>query len=103
MILLVFTYLLSLTSVISTFEYNLFIYILGLQPDDRELIAITSIRFAPQWSVLLVYGLILAVYVRRYTRSLTTFISILTVVLILFGLLMLEVMKVRLLRLGLIK
>ena len=91
-ILLVVTYLLSLTSTVSTFEYDLFLYILDLQPDDRELIAISSIRVAPQWSLLLVYALILAIYVRKYTRSRTTAVSILTVILILFGLLMLEVM-----------
>ncbi len=90
-ILLVVTYLSSLTSTISTFEYDLFLYILGLQPDDRELIAISSIRVAPQWSLLLVYALILAIYVRKYTRSRTTAVSILTVILILFGLLMLEI------------
>jgi serine/threonine-protein kinase len=90
-ILLVFTYLLSLTSTVSTFEYNLFLYILGLQPSDRELFTIASIRIAPQWSLLPVYALMLAVYVRRYTRSVTTAVTILTVILILFGLLMLEV------------
>jgi len=90
-LLLVFTYLLSLTSIVSTFEYDLFLYILDLQPADRDLIALASIRFAPQWSLLLIYGLILGVYVRKYTRSRTTAVSILTVVLILFGLLMLEV------------
>ena len=90
-ILLVFTYLLSLTATVSSFEYDLFIYILGLQPDDRELVAITSISFAPQWCVLLIYGLIMAIYVRRYTRSPTTAMSILTVVLALFGLMMMEV------------
>jgi serine/threonine-protein kinase len=90
-ILLVFTYLLSLTSIVSTFEYDLFLYILGLQPVDRELFAISSIQFAPRWSLVLVYGLILAIYVNKYTRSRTTAVSILTVILILFGLLMLEV------------
>ncbi len=90
-ILLVFTYLLSLTSTVSMFEYDLFLYILGLQPADRELVAITSIQIAPKWSLVLVYGLILAVYVPNYTRSRTTAVSILTVILILFGLLMLEV------------
>ncbi len=90
-LLLGFTYLLSLTSPVSTFEYDLFLYILDLQPTDRELVAISSIKFAPQWSLLIAYGLILAVYVSRYTRSRTTLVSILTVILILFGLLMLEV------------
>ncbi len=90
-ILLVFTYLLSLTSTVSGFEYDLFLYILDLQPRGRELIAVPSIRVAPQWALLLIYALILGVYVRKYTRSRTTAVSILTVILILFGLLMLEV------------
>jgi tRNA A-37 threonylcarbamoyl transferase component Bud32 len=89
-ILLCFTYLLSLTTFVSGFEHGLFQYILGLQPVSREPVATQSIRYAPQWSLLLVYGLILAVYVRRYTRSPTTALSILTVILILFALLMLE-------------
>ena len=89
--LLIFSYLLSLTPFVSTFEYDLFLYILGLQPADRELAAISSIRTAPQWSIFLVYAAIMTVYVRRYTRSPTTLISLLTVILILFGLLMLEV------------
>ncbi len=88
--LLGFTYLLSLTSTVSMYEYDLFLYTLGLQPADRELVAITSIQHAPQWSLILIYGLMLAVYVRKYTRSRTTALSILTVVLILFGLVMLE-------------
>jgi hypothetical protein len=90
-ILLVVTYLLSRTSIVSTFEYDLFLYILGLQPGDREFIAISSIRVAPQWSLLLVYALILAIYVSKYTRSRTTALSILTVILTGFALLMLEV------------
>ena len=87
-----FTFLLSLTSAVSNFEYDLFLHIVELQPADRELVAIQSIQHAPQWILLLVYGLVLAVYVRRYTRSRTNVISILTVILILFGLLMLEVL-----------
>jgi len=88
---LCFTYLLSLTTFVSGFEYDLFQYILELQPVGFDPITTQSIRFAPQWSLLLVYGLIMAVYVRRYTRSTTTALSILTVILILFALLMLEV------------
>lgn len=90
--LLVFTYLVSLSSAVSSFEYDLFLYILDLQPADREPIAIASIRMLPAWAVLLVYALILALYVRRYTRSRTTALSLLTVILVLFALLMLEVM-----------
>lgn len=90
-ILWVVTFLLSQTSIVSGFEYDLFLYILQLQPSDREFVAIQSIRFAPQWSLLLVYGLILTIYVRRYTRSRGRALPLLTVILILFGLLMLEV------------
>ena len=90
--LLVFTYLVSLTPVVSTLEYDLFIHILDLRPVERESIAATPIILAPQWVLILAYGLILAVYVRNYSRSRTTALSILTVTLILFGLLMLEVM-----------
>jgi tRNA A-37 threonylcarbamoyl transferase component Bud32 len=86
-----FVYLLSLTPAVSAFEYDLFLYILELQPTDRELIAIQSIRSAPQWTLLLIYGLILAVFVQRYTRSRTTVLTLLTVVLVGFAMLMLEV------------
>jgi serine/threonine-protein kinase len=91
-ILWCFTFLLSLTSAVSSFEYDLFLHIVELQPADRELVAIQSIQHAPQWVLLLVYGLVLAFYVRRYTRSRTNVVSILTVILILFSLLMLEVL-----------
>jgi len=90
-ILLVVTYLFSLTSTVSTFEYDLFLYILDLQPYDRELFYRSSISVAPRWSLLLVYAPIFIFYVDRYTRSRTTVVSLLTLILILFGLLMLEV------------
>ncbi|MEM7564340.1 MAG: protein kinase, partial [Pseudomonadota bacterium] len=45
-----------------------------------------------QWSVLLIYALIMSVYVQHYTRSRTTLVSMLTLVLVLFGLLMIEIM-----------
>jgi tRNA A-37 threonylcarbamoyl transferase component Bud32 len=93
------TYVLSLTTVVSAFEYDLFLYILGLQPTGRELVAIETIQLAPQWSLLLVYGLILAVYLYSCTRSRTTVLSILTLILVLFGLLMLEVILAIFLRL----
>ncbi len=91
-LLLGVTCLLSATSIVSAFEYDLFLYILGQQPADREVIAIKSIRDAPQWSIVFVYALIFAIYVHRYARSRTTVASILTVALILFGLLMLEIL-----------
>jgi len=90
-LLLGFTYLLSTTSVVSTFEYDLFFYIRGLLPAEREVVAIGSIQHAPQWSLVLVYGVILAVYVLGFSRPHATVVSILTVILILFALLMLEV------------
>ncbi len=90
-ILLTVSYLLSLTGTVGEFEYNLFRYILDLQPVDRELVTVGSIRVAPHWSLLLVYGPILAYYVHRFTRSPTTVVSLLSVILILFGLLMLEI------------
>jgi len=98
-VLLLFTYFLSLTPTVSSLEYDLFLYIVGLQPANREFVEIGSIRFAPAWSLAPVYGLILAVYVSKYTRSRTTAASILTVILILFGLMMLEVILAVFLRL----
>ncbi len=90
--LLVFTYLVSLTPIVSALEYGLFSYIVGLLPSQRELLTAMSVRVAPQWSVLLVYCLILAIYVRKYTRAKTTAVSFLAVSIILFTLLMLEVL-----------
>ena len=90
-LLLGLTYLLSTTSVVSTLEYDLFLYIRGLQPADREVVTIGSIQHAPRWALALVYGLIFAVYLVRFTRSQATAVSILTVILVLFALLMLEV------------
>ncbi|MFV2031865.1 MAG: hypothetical protein ACC663_05160, partial [Gammaproteobacteria bacterium] len=90
--LLIFTYLVSLTQGVSALEYDLFSYIVGLLPSHRELVTVASVRVAPQWSVLLVYFLILAVYVRKYTRARTTALSFLAVSIILFVLLMLEVL-----------
>ena len=90
-ILWCFTLLLSLTGVGSNLEYGLFLHILDLQPIDRDILATRSIRVTPPWSLLLIYGVIVALYVRRYTRSTTTALSILALVLILFALLMIEV------------
>ncbi len=90
-ILWCFTFLLSLTTMVSEFEYGLFLHILELQPVSQEPLPVQSIRVTPQWVLLLIYGAILAMYVRRYTRSPTTALSVLAVILILFALLMLEV------------
>jgi serine/threonine-protein kinase len=97
-VLLLFTYLLGMTRPIAGFEYDLFLYILDLQPADRQLIAPSTVRAAPEWSVIGVYALIFAFYVARYTRARTTAASLLTVVLLLFGLLMLEIVLAVLLR-----
>ncbi len=91
-LLLAFTYALSQMPAVMGFESDLFAYIVGLRPADRGMLALESIRLAPPWSQLLVYGLILAVYVRRFSRSPTSAVSILTVLLLLFALLMLEVL-----------
>ncbi len=90
-LLLAFTYALSLTPAVMAFESDLFLYIVDLRPAQPEMIALDSIRLAPAWSQLLVYGLIFAIYVRRFTRSPTNVVSVLTVLLLLFALLMLEV------------
>jgi len=91
-LLLVFTYLLGLTSPVAGFEFDLFLYILGLQPSNGELVSISAVREAPQWSVVAVYASIFAFYVARYTRSRASAASILTVIVLMFGLLMLEVL-----------
>jgi serine/threonine-protein kinase len=90
-VLLGLTYALSLTSTVVMFEYDIFLYIIGLQSASRELVAIESLQLAPQWSLILIYGLILVVYAHRCIRSRTTAVPVLTVMLILFALLMLEV------------
>ncbi len=90
--LFILTYLISATQGIWALEYDLFLYILHLLPSERELLALSSIRLAPQWAVLLVYGLLLAIYVIKYLRTGTTAISFVTVSIILFALLMTEVL-----------
>lgn len=85
-----FISLLSLSAPVSGFEYDLLLYIMELQPAGRDLVELQSIRIVPQWFLLLVYGLMLGWYVNRYTRSPTTAMTLLGVVLTLFGLLMLE-------------
>jgi len=91
-LLLVLTYLLGLTSPVAGFEYDLFRYILELQPSNGELVTVGAVRDAPQWSVAAVYASIFAFYVARYTRSRASAASILTVIVLIFGLLMLEVL-----------
>ena len=66
-LLLGLTYLLSLTSTVSMFEYDFFLYIFSdYNQRDRELVAITSIQLAPLWNLILVYAVILAVCIHGY-------------------------------------
>lgn len=90
--LLVIACLLSLTPYAENIERDLFMYIVGLQPEDRGVLETGPIRSMPLWFVFLCYALIMTLYVRRFSRSPTTMVSYLTVILILFGLLMLETM-----------
>ncbi len=89
--LFILTYLISRTQDVWALEYELFLFILHLLPSDRELLALSSIRIAPQWSVLMVYGFLLAIYIIKYLRSGTTALSFVSVSIILFTLLMIEV------------
>ena len=90
--LFILTYLFSTTQSIGALEYDLFLYILHLLPSDRELIALSSIRVAPQWILLLVYLFILSIYAIKYLREGTVAISFVAVSIILFVLLMSEVL-----------
>ena len=89
--LFILTYLISRTQAVWALEYELFLFILHLLPSDRELLALSSIHITPQWSVLLVYGFLLAIYIIKYLRSGTTALSFVSVSIILFALLMIEV------------
>ncbi|MFT5218725.1 MAG: tRNA A-37 threonylcarbamoyl transferase component Bud32 [Planctomycetota bacterium] len=89
--LLVLTYTLGLTSFVSAFEFDLFTYIVNLKPVSQHPVDAESFLYAPQWSLLLVYGCITTAYVRWFTRSRTTALSLLLVFLLFFALLMLEV------------
>ncbi len=88
--LLVLTFLTELTGVFSGLEYELFEYIIALQP-DRVISETYAIRSVPGWVMLLLYTMIFTVYVRTYTRSRTTAGSFLTLSIILFLLLMVEI------------
>ncbi len=90
--LLLITYLGSRIGVISSLEFDFYLYIVQLLPSQRELAALSSIRIAPHWVVILVYAALLAAYVHKYTRSRTTAGSFVSISILLFGLLMLEVM-----------
>ncbi len=90
--LLVLTYLGSRISTVSLLEYELYLYIVNLLPSDRELDVLSSFTAAPQWVVILVYGVLLASYVQTYTRARTTALSFVYISFLLFLLLMLEVL-----------
>ena len=90
--LLIFTYLLSQTLAVSGIEYDLFSYIINLLPSNQGLVNGNSIKRAPEWVLLLVYTLIFAIYVRKFTRSKTTRLSFVTLSIILFFLLMVEIL-----------
>ncbi len=77
--------------VVSGLEYELFEYIIMLQP-DRFMSETDTVRPVPGWVMLLLYTMIFAVYVRKYTRSRTTAVSFLTLSIILFLLLMVEIL-----------
>ena len=67
--LLLITYLGSGIGAISSLEFDFYLYIVHLLPSHRELAALSSIRIAPQWVIILVYAALLAAYVHKYTRS----------------------------------
>lgn len=91
-ILLVFTYIVSLTPLITALENDLFLFILKFQLKDEAATTAASIQNSPQLIVVLVYTLIFAAYVRKYTRAQTTAISFLSIIIIFFALLMLEIL-----------
>ena len=92
--LFVLAYLLSTTQSIGSLENEFFLYLLQLLSADREFFALSPINLAPQWAVLLLYGILLVILFIKYWRTGTTAISLVMVGIILFGLLMTEVLLV---------
>lgn len=90
--LFILIYFVSGATVVSNFEYSLFQYILSLQPASQVSTAELSPREAPELLVLLIYVLILGVYVRKFTRSKTTAVSFITLTIIAFLMLMVEIL-----------
>ncbi|NNE64034.1 MAG: serine/threonine protein kinase [Gammaproteobacteria bacterium] len=90
--LLIFVYFVSGTAVVSNFEYSLFQYILNLQPASQTSLAELSPQEPSRLLVLFIYLLILGVYVRKFTRSKTTAVSFITLIIIAFLLLMIEIL-----------
>jgi len=77
---------------VSGIEFNLFFYIINLLPSSQLQGYGNSIIRAPEWVLLLVYAFIFAIYVRKFTRSKTTGLSFVTLSIILFFLLMVEIL-----------
>ncbi len=90
--LLLLTYLVSLTPGVSAFEFGLFKHILSLQPSDQVSRLEGTIIYLPWWKEFLIYTLLFIVYVRKFTRSKTTAVSFVTLSIILFCLLMVEIL-----------
>lgn len=90
--LLILTYVVSLTSTVSGFEFGLFQHILSLEPSGQATSGDDSVIHVSGWLMLLVYTLVFAVYVRKYTRSKTTAVSFVSLIIILFLLLMVEIL-----------
>lgn len=91
-LLLVFTYLASRTQLVSSMEYDLFAYIIHLLPSNQPILGENDVKRGPEWVLLLVYTLIFAIYVRKFTRSKTTGLSFVALSIILFFLFMVEIL-----------
>ncbi len=90
--LLILTYLVSLTVAVSGVEFGLYQHVLSLQPANQTTRMEDTIIYLPWWGMFLVYTLLFAVYVRKFTRSKTTAVSFVTLSIILFFLLMVEIL-----------
>lgn len=90
--LLILTYLVSQTSAVSAIEFGLFKHILSLQPSYQAARMEGTIVYLSWWNMFLVYTLLFAVYVRKFTRGKTTAVSFVTLSIILFFLLMVEIL-----------
>jgi tRNA A-37 threonylcarbamoyl transferase component Bud32 len=73
-------------------ENNLFLFIVKFQLRGDAATTAVPLKYSPQLIVVLVYTLIFAAYVRKYTRAQTTAISFLSIIIIFFALLMLEIL-----------
>jgi len=89
--LLILTFLLGLTQTVSGLEYDLFQYIVNLKPNQAAG-EVIEVKRVPGLVMLILYAVIFAIYVRKFTRSKTTAVSFLTLTIILFFLLMVEIL-----------